>query len=476
MVPTWGSVPLMKKPHLDATSLTPTALFRYSVVSQVLARTHGGMIEAVAVRAVAAQRHVDLVGSPRHVAVRTLQRWMAKWKRNGVVGLEPQARAKTRSSEILPSELVEFVRVEKTIDPRASIPELLRRARQRGVIAHELPIDRVTVWRLVRRLGLPTRVRPTKKEGDARRWRYPHRMQCVLCDGKHFRAGGSRAKRVALFFIDNATRLGLDVIVGTSENTELFLTGLYRVVRKHGLMDGLYLDHGSGFTSGDTRAVATVGLDAWLIHGQVGYPEGRGAVERFNRTAQAAVLRGFDGAANVDPDCDALTLRLQHYLRTQYNLQPHEALDGESPQARWEQGRPLRWPDDEQNLRARFVVREQRLVSPDHVIKYGGKHWEAPRGLARRRVEIVRHVLDGHLSVPHRNALVRLHEVDLHANASDRRGYPNDNKPLEGEGVPRTAAMTAFDNDFGPVVGPDGGFADHRSSADVGADADKEKL
>ena len=476
MARAWGSVPLMKKPRLDATSLTPTALFRYSVVSQVLARTHGGMTEAVALREVAGRRHVDVAGTQRNVAVRTLQRWMVKWRQGGVVRLEPQPRERTRSSEVLPPELVEFVRVEKTDDPRASIPELLLRARQRGVIAHSLPVDRVTVWRLVRRLGLPTRVRPTKKEGDARRWRYPHRMQCVLCDGKHFRAGASRAKRVALFFIDNATRLGLDVIVGTSENTELFLTGLYRVVRKHGLMDGLYLDQGAGFKSSDTLAVATVGLDAWLIHGQVGYPEGRGAVERFNRTAQAAVLRGLDGAADVDPECDALTLRLQHYLRQQYNLEPHQSLDDESPQSRWEQGRPLRWPDDEQNLRARFVVHEQRLVSADHVIQHGGKLWEAPRGLARQRVEVVRHVLDGHLSVPHRGALVRLHEVDLHANATDRRGYPNDNKPFEGEGVPKTAAMTAFDNDFGPVVGPDGGFADHRVSANVGVDADKERL
>ena len=465
----------MKKPHLDATSLTPTALFRYTVVSQVLARTHGGSSEAAAVRAVAEQKHIDLAGTRRNVAVRTLQRWMTNWRRGGIAALEPKARKKTRSSEVLPPELIEFVRVEKTRDLRASIPELVSRARIRGIIASDLPIDRVTVWRLVHRLGLPTRVRPSKNEGDTRRWRYPHRMQCVLCDGKHFRAGASRAKRVALFFIDNASRFGLDVIVGTAESTELFLTGLYQVVRKHGLMDGLYVDHGSGFKSNDTLAVATTGLNAWLVHGQVGYPEGRGAVERFNRTAQAAVLRGLDGAADVDPDCGALTLRLQHYLRTQYNVDPHASLENDSPLMRWEQGRPLRWPDSEQELRARFVVHEQRLVSADHVIQHGGKLWEAPRGLARQRVEVIRHVLDGHLSVPHRGALVRLHVVDVHTNASERRGYLNNNRPFEGEGVPTTAAMTAFNNDFGPVVGSDGGFADHRVNADDGADADKER-
>lgn len=59
----------------------------------------------------------------------------------------------------------------------------------------------------------------------------------VLCDGKQLRAGASRAKRVALHFIDDATRLALHVVVGTSETTRLFLRGLYELVCKYGRMD-----------------------------------------------------------------------------------------------------------------------------------------------------------------------------------------------------------------------------------------------
>ena len=475
MDPTWGSVPLMKKRPHDATALSPTALFRYAVVSQVLARTQGGVTKAVALRAVASELHVDLAGRPRRVSVRTLQRWMVKWRQGELTALEPKPRERIATSKALTPKLVTFIQKEKTADPRASIPELLRRAKAQGVVKADLPIDRVTVWRLVRRLGLPTRVRATKNEGDARRWRYPHRMQCVLCDGKHFRAGPARAKRVALFFLDNATRFGLNAIVGTSESTDLFLTGLYQVARKYGLMDGVYVDHGSGFRSHDTVAVITAGLGAWLIHGQVGYPEGRGAIERFNRTVQADVLRGLDGALDVDPDCHALTLRLQHYLHNQYNRTLHTSLDHQSPQTCWEQGRPLRWPDSDADLRARFVVQESRLVSADHVIQHSGKKWEAPRGLARKHVEVIRHVLDGHLSVVHRGGLVRLHEVDVHDNASDRRGYANDNLPLADEGVPKTAAAVAFDKDFGSMLGPDGGFADRNPEVEPQPTKDMEK-
>ena len=128
------------------------------------------------------------------------------------------------------------MRTEKQRDARASVPELVRRARERGIIAVDAKIDRTTVWRACRRMGLPTRQRTHKHEADTRRWRYAERMQCVLADGKHFRAG------VALFFLDDATRYGLEVLVDTTESSELFLRALYEVVMHHGLADLYYLD------------------------------------------------------------------------------------------------------------------------------------------------------------------------------------------------------------------------------------------
>jgi hypothetical protein len=187
----------------------------------------------------------------------------------------------------LSEALIAFFRDEKHRDPRASVPELLRRARVRGIIAEDLPIDRSTAWRACRRMGLPTRARPSKREADMRRWRYPHRMQCVLVDGKHFRAGSARLRRVALFFLDDATRYALDGLVGTSESVELFLHGLYQMIGKHGLMDLLYLDKGPGFRSNDTLAVVQGGLGAWLIHGTTRYPQGHGAIVNGKLNSQA---------------------------------------------------------------------------------------------------------------------------------------------------------------------------------------------
>lgn len=449
------------------------ALLRYSVLAQVEALVLGGRRVGAAVREVAGRDHARLddedggvVGDVR-VSVRTIQRWRAAYAAGGLAALEPKSRRRTESSLVLSEALVAFLRTEKERDPRASVPELLRRARVRGIVPADLPLDRTTVWRACRRMGLVTRARTdTKREGDTRRWRYTHRMQCLLCDGKHFRAGGERLRRVALFFLDDATRYGLDVLVGTSESTDLFLRGLWDVVRKHGLADMLYLDRGPGFISSDTLSVVQSGLGAWLIHGKARYPAGRGAVERFNRTAQDQVLRALDGAAEVDADCGALTLRLRHFLE-RYNDTPHETLGKDTPRQRWEAGRPLRFPDDETDLYFRFVVRMSRKVSADHVIKEGGRLWEAPRGLGGRRVEVIRHVLDRRLWVFEEGRRVELAELDPHANATERRGSGTaapagiegpDPGPRPDEGVPTTAACLAFNRDLLPLVDADGGF------------------
>ena len=82
----------------------------------------------------------------------------------------------------------------------------------------------------------------------------------------------------------------------------------------------------------------------------------------LNRTAGEQLLRSLDGAAEVDPACQALTLRLRHYL-DRYNDTPHETLGGDTPRQRWEAGRSLRFPEDHAELYRRFVVREDRSVS-----------------------------------------------------------------------------------------------------------------
>jgi hypothetical protein len=288
-------------------------------------------------------------------------------------------------------------------------------------------------------------------------------MMMVLCDGKHFRAGATRKRRVALFYLDDATRRGLYVVVGTSESTELFLCGFFELIQKHGYMNVIYMDHGSGFISHDTKAVIAGMPHVYLVNGTKAYPQGHGKIERFNKTALAAVLRSLDGAAEVDPDCEALTLRLQHFLDDQYNNRPHESLGKQTPNERWRADeRPLRFPQSVDDLRDKFVVTEARKVSNDHIISYDGTLYEVPRGLAGEWIDVRRQVLTDALFILNNGTLMRLHPVDLAANAKIRRAHGKSDieVPVTGDAVPKTAATLAFERDFSPLVSKDGGFKD----------------
>jgi putative transposase len=437
--------------------LSPEALFRYQIIAAVKARELGGLGTDAAVREVAAQPQLTLDGEQKRAAVRSIYRWLAELERDGPRGIETAQPARAISLA-LPAPLLEFLTAEKADDRYASVPELIRRARARGVIGPQDRADRTSVWRACVRLGLPLRRVPAKHEADMRRFAYPHRMMMVLADGKHFRAGAKRKKRVAVFFLDDASRFGLGVVVGTAESAALFLRGLHAVLRRFGVMDIVFLDNGPGFAADDTAA-ACHRLEIHLVLGTAAYPEGHGKIEKFNQTAQAQVLRGLPGAADVDDDCGALELRLAHFLDHQYNRQPHESLGGQTPLARWEADtRALRFADDDAALAERFVVTETRKVSADHVISYEGTDYEVPRGHAGTDVTVWRHLLTAALSVVHDGRLVALAPVDLAQNAVSRRAVPASPAPDDDERAPRTAAQLAFARDFAPVTGPAGDF------------------
>jgi transposase InsO family protein len=433
------------------------ALFRYQVVSDVRSRRERDESLSDSVKQVASRQHAVLTGGQRRVSKRTLYRWLSAFESGGLAGLEPQSR-KSTGNLALTQDLLEFLQTTKQDDSKASVPEVLRRAREQGVLAHDQRVDRTTAYRACVRLGLPLSHLSTKRDRDARRFSYPHRMMMMLVDGKHFRAGAKRARRVAFFFLDDCTRKGLHVVVGTKgEATQLFLRGLYELILKYGLAAIIYLDNGPAFIADDAGIV--IGQSGMhLVLGTSGYPEGHGKVERFNRTASSTVLRALT-RPEVDPSVPALELRLQHFLHEQYNRWPHESLNGQTPEQRWQtDSQPLRFPSSETDLRERFFVTETRRVSNDHVISFEGTAYEVPRGHATTRATLRRAVLDDSLYVLHQGQWTRLHPVDLTANAYARRARPGAAAPEDDQGPPPvpTAACQAFDRDFGPVVDADG--------------------
>ena len=449
-----------------AISSSTEALFRYMAVSKVWMRCEQGMSRNAAIEEVSGEEHLAFDGKGRRISRRTLYRWVdgfetAKAAESDVLqALERKARTKTQSSVVLKQNLLAYLKEEKEADPGASVPELINRAREQGLVDAGAPISRSTVSRSLKRMGVSLVRRKGAESRDCRRYSFAHRMECVLCDGKHFRAGEKRVKRVALFYLDDATRFALHVVVGTSESKELFLRGLYEMVQRYGTMSVLYLDNGSGFIAGDTT-VAAKNLGAALVHGERAYPEGHGKIEVFNRGAKAKVLRGYDGRIDLDSTLEGLEFRLAHFIREVYNHTPHESLGRRTPSECFlGDSKPLRMHSNDEDLRDCFITSIKRVVSKDNIISFDGQAYEMPTGYACQTVGLIRKFLEKTIHFNHGGRFIQLHHVDPIANSRSRRTHPKIT-PEEPQPNPRKSATDmAYERAYQPLTGPDGGYKD----------------
>jgi len=255
-------------------------------------------------------------------------------------------------------------------------------------------------------------------------------------------------------FLDDSTRKVLAAIVGKTETTKLFLRGVHKLIMSVGIPTSMFVDCGSGFISHDTVAVmARLGIH--FIHGTAGYPEGHGKIERYNRTQWADLLRTFSGDPAVDPSLSSLTSRCQHYCETIYNNDNHSSI-GMSPNQKWDADtKPLNIPDDFRSLERHFVVTRKRKVSRDNVIKNNGANLEIPNGYAGKIVVIEDHLLHNAQYFMHNGERVKLIDVDLVANAKEKR-QPRAATADPEPALRTTAARVLYGLDFPPIVDANG--------------------
>jgi putative transposase len=433
-------------------TLSSTSIDRYTVVAQVLAKVAAGMVFSCAIRAVANKPIVCISGRVIRPSVRTLQRWLENYQAGGIVALEPKSRASEEPSKVLSADFLSYLVKTKTNDPDASIPEVIRQARLLGIIGEEAPLSRVSAWRAARRLNLPIFATKGVENQDMHRYGYAHRMQMVLGDGKHFRAGVKSRRRVVISFIDDASRMILGATVGKSETSVLFLACLWKVITRWGTPGIIFLDNGSGFIAKDV-AIICARLGIGLVFGTAGYAEGHGKIERYHSTLIQDLLRTFRDNPLIDADCAALELRIEHYNVHVYNRRSHESLAFTAPEIRFLTDKQALSPlSDPERIRHHFIITEFRKVSRDNIVMVRRVPYEMPSGHAGTNVEVHRHLLDKTVSVLHEGRKVELRRVDLVLNADTRR-KPISRAKDRAHLVPaRTAATIAFEKDHQPLV------------------------
>ena len=133
----------------------------------------------------------------------------------------------------------------------------------------------------------------------------------------------------------------------------------------------------------------------------------------------------------------------------------------ETPWQRWSRDpRPLQHLTEDELTRT-FVTYLERTVTPDRTVSIDGWDYEVPREAGRggTKILVTQRLLDGTYHVVAGERLVRIHFVDLAANAHSLRARPGPRPEDEGAKPPpeKTAADLAFERELGSVVDEDGG-------------------
>ena len=286
------------------------------------------------VKAVLEGQTPEAAGRAAGVCARTVRKWVARFKAEGIAGLRDRSSRPHRLRQPTPAAIVEKV-------------EVLRRQRFTGKqIAAELGISPATVSRILRRLGL-NRIAALEPAEPVRRYEREHPGELIHIDikklGRFERIGhritGDRRQgetRGAGFefvhvSIDDASRLAFSQVLPDErkESAVAFLEAAVAYYASLGVrVARVMTDNGSCYRSKAFRHTChDLGLNH--IRTKPYTPKTNGKAERFIQTA----LREW-AYAQAYPNSDRRAAELPIWLHRYNGHRPHGSLKSKPPISR----------------------------------------------------------------------------------------------------------------------------------------------
>ena len=374
----------MTQPSLRQT----VALFRYGLIAEFVHLPLGspGLYAKLQAKA---QQEYSIPGSTRtRVAAETLRDWLKRYRRSGFDALLPQPRADRGRSRALSADLVDRLLSLKEELPQLSVPQLIRMAIKREIIAEPLP--RATVHRLFSTAGL-MRKTEGNSEQDRRRFAFAHAGELWMSDVMHgptVAVGDGRQRRKAylIAFLDDATRVIPYAAFALAENTKAFLPIFKQALLRRGRPTRLYVDNGANYRS-QHLALVCAKLGIALIHSRPHQPEGRGKQERWFRTVRAQFLTRLTPADTES--LDALNHCLWTWIEAEYHQTPHTSLDGRTPLDQWALcADQVKMFDIGLDIDALFLFETKRRVQRDRTVSLDGTVFEVDATLVGQTVTL----------------------------------------------------------------------------------------
>ena len=364
--------------------------FRYGVIAELTNPylVHGELKRLI--REKAGREHDIPYSERKKISEACIRNWLKKYCKYGKEGLLPKKRsdwgACRSMSSAETSELVKYLEDR----PQLTATVCLRELQRQGKIVSA--VSSSSLSRLVRSSGLDRENRMDRaSEEQSLKFEFFYPLECVQADDMYAFAvpDGKGAKRRAILmsFLDDATRRVLYADFSFTERSVQFERGIKHILKAHGRIGMLYVDHGSPFVSRQTRRILDI-LGIVIAHSTVRRPQGRGKKERLYRTVREQFLRPLDPESIRG--LGDLNTRFRSWLESEYHRSPHRGLKGKAPLDAWlEKSRYIVHMDPSIDLEQAFLHEQSRKVYKDSTLTLEGTLYEVPSCLIGKKVKLL---------------------------------------------------------------------------------------
>ena len=339
-------------------------------------------------------RRADLmheIAERSDVSERTLRRYVSAWKGGGFDGLKPkQGWDRPDSSLGVNFDNIVTAAIElRRESPSRSVADIIKILELEGAIERG-SVARSTLQRhLVAKGYAASQMRMyTTKGTAARRFQKEHRCQLFQSDikfGPFVEDAHGRKKQIYLFvWIDDATRYIASARFYLDQTVDSLEDNLRRAVQNVGVPDRIYVDNGGQYRSKWlSRACAILGIR--LLKAKPFHPEGKGKVERYNRTVNKFLS---EAAMKKCKTLAEYNEYLRYWLEELYHKDAHGGIGNIAPGTAFgADSRPLKFVPAEL-LRDAFLHTETRKVDKTGCVSFQGHLYEVGLAYVSRTVEI----------------------------------------------------------------------------------------
>jgi transposase InsO family protein len=359
------------------------ALFRFNIIFPMLDASLPRGERSRMVQQICAKEYRIPHSKKTSVSEATVWKWYHAYLEKGTIdSLAPSGRSdKGRRRTITIETEQELVRRYRE-KPGVPVKYLVDQAIQDGVFGPDDTISIGAIYQLIRKEKRG--YEPTQK--DRRAYRAPSINDMWQSDAMHgpkvLLPSGSTITAKLFVCLDNKSRLVCYAAWYPAETTDCYLDCLWKAFRLRGLPRKIYVDNGSAFRD-DRLRLGCASLGVQISYAAPYKPQGKGAVERWNRTVRQQFLSTLPSTMLT---LEELNIRFAKWIDL-YNHRPHSSLEESSPlQCYLAELKAIRTAPE--NLPLHFRRSDTRVVGSDRTIRFMGKILQVPIGYAGRKIGI----------------------------------------------------------------------------------------